>query len=536
MRKRTTWFFNVACGMVFLLGFRGVSAVQAATESTTKRATEGAEEKAAEGTKQARVTRLNPPSTLFADGRTEGPIIARFLPGQRFDLQATLVLPDSRLKLRSVRFFVNQQLVPGATSLTQLDAQHWSAMRRAFALEQPGEHRFEVRAECSDGKELRAEGVFEIVAIAQRGEKVKNVILFIGDGMGPSHRTAARILSCGVEMGKARMRMAMDQFPVTGMVMTSSLNSIVTDSAPGAASYSTGNKCDNNQLNVFPDDTASIFDNPRVETMAEYLARRKGTALGIVTTADVFDATPAAFGVHSQDRSAGTGICDLFLDEAVGQARLTVLMGGGRKWFLPENVMGSMRSGKNDAQLPAELATGWGVGSGALDPERDLLGDFRRAGFAYAADRAGLDQLFAQAVPQRLLGLFALGNMNVAKDKIDGRRGQSTVVSDYGFPNQPMLDEMTQRALQVLEKQPNGFLLMVEGASIDKQSHNMDTERWLMDVIELDRSIQLAQEFQAKHPDTLVLVTADHECGGVAVIGGRWCCALSISKRCSVVG
>lgn len=501
MKTRIQFFLSGLRGLGSLVGFSAVVL-------------------AAEPLEQPRVTRLNPPSLLFAQGQTEGPMIARFLPGQRFDLQATISLPDAAMSVREVRFFVDQELVAGATSLTQIDQRRWSALRRAFSLEQPGVHRFEFRAECADGTKLRTEGQFEIVALTERGEKVKNVILLIGDGMGPSHRTAARILGGGVDMGKARQRLAMDQFPVTGMVMTSSLNSIVTDSAPGAASYATGNKCDNNQLNVFPDDTAQIFDNPRVETMAEYLARRKGTALGIVTTADVFDATPAAFGVHSQDRSAGTGICDQFLDEAVAQARLTVLMGGGRKWFLADNVIGSMRSGKNDAQLPEELATGWGVAGGAIDPQRDLLGDFRRAGFAYAANRAALDQLFAAGVPPRLLGLFHLGNMNVAKDKIDGRRGQSTVVSDYGFPDQPMLDEMTQRALQVLEKQPNGFLLMVEGASIDKQSHNMDTERWLLDVLELDRAIQVAREFQAKHPDTLVIVTADHECGGVAVIGG----------------
>jgi len=92
------------------------------------------------------------------------------------------------------------------------------------------------------------------------------------------------------------------------------LNSIITDSAPGAACYSTGNKCNNNQQGVFPDDTLAKFDNPRVELIGEYLGRTEGKALGIVTTADVFDATPAAFGSHTQDRGAGTGsLAPLFL-------------------------------------------------------------------------------------------------------------------------------------------------------------------------------------------------------------------------------
>jgi alkaline phosphatase len=124
-----------------------------------------------------------------------------------------------------------------------------------------------------------------------------------------------------------------------------------------------------------------------------------------------------------------------------------------------------------------------------------------------------------------LLGLFAHANMNVALDKIDGRRSKARgvtggVVDDYGFPDQPMLDEMTVKALAVLERQKNGFVLMVEGASIDKQAHNMDTERWLLDTIEFDRATQVVQEFARKRGDTLVIVTADHECSGVALIGG----------------
>jgi alkaline phosphatase len=125
----------------------------------------------------------------------------------------------------------------------------------------------------------------------------------------------------------------------------------------------------------------------------------------------------------------------------------------------------------------------------------------------------------------RLLGLFAHSNMNVALDKIDGRRARLSgingrVVDDYGFPDQPMLDEMTTKALGVLERQKNGFVLMVEGASIDKQAHNMDTERWMLDTLEFDRAIKLVQAFAAKRGDTLVIVTADHECSGAALIGG----------------
>ena len=129
------------------------------------------------------------------------------------------------------------------------------------------------------------------------------------------------------------------------------------------------------------------------------------------------------------------------------------------------------------------------------------------------------------AKTDRLLGLFALSNMNVALDKIDGRRakvlGQSgRVVDDYGFPDQPMLDEMTAKALAVLDRHKKGFVLMVEGASIDKQAHAMDTERWLLDTIEFDRAVAIAKAYAQGRSDTLVIVTADHECAGVSLIGG----------------
>jgi alkaline phosphatase len=109
--------------------------------------------------------------------------------------------------------------------------------------------------------------------------------------------------------------------------------------------------------------------------------------------------------------------------------------------------------------------------------------------------------------------------MNVAYDKIAKRRGQSSVVDAYGFPDQPMLDEMAKVALEVLAKNPRGFVAMIEGASIDKQAHLMDTDRWILEVLEFDRAVQVAKDFAAVHADTLVIVTADHECSGAAIIG-----------------
>lgn len=133
--------------------------------------------------------------------------------------------------------------------------------------------------------------------------------------------------------------------------------------------------------------------------------------------------------------------------------------------------------------------------------------------------KTDLDNTFAAGTPDKLLGLFALSNMSVAKDKIDGRRGNATVVNTHGYPDQPLLEEMTDAALKVLSKNSKGFVLMVEGASIDKQAHNMDTERWITDTIEFDKAIGVAKRFAEQNPDTLIIVTADHECAGVNIIG-----------------
>jgi len=169
--------------------------------------------------------------------------------------------------------------------------------------------------------------------------------------------------------------------------------------------------------------------------------------------------------------------------------------------------------------LPSDVVAGWGAAPGKLDPERDLIGDFQTAGFAYVPDKTSLNAAFAKGAPDKLLGLFAYSNMNVSYDKINGRRGNSAVVDAFGFPDQPMLDEMTDKALQVLSKNNNGFVAMIEGASIDKQAHLMDSDRWVLEVIEFDRAIAVAKNFAATHPDTLIIVTADHECSGAAILG-----------------
>jgi alkaline phosphatase len=483
------------------------------------------------------VTRLTPPSALFSFGDATPPFVSRFLTDQRFDLQAT-VRPDAGQSITQVEFFVDGRAIAGAVSLTPATAGNHPAgtvvaTRRYYSTNTTGERRLRVRATQSDGQTVTAEANFEVVGIHALGTGVKarNLIILIGDGFGVGHRTATRIMLHGVSQGKSLAPLAMDEMPATALVRTASLNSIVTDSSPGAAAYATGNKSDNNQQGVFPDDTADPFDNPRVETIGEYLARTQGKWLGIVTTTDVTDATPGAFGVHTANRSAGTGIADQLFDETVQKANLRVLLGGGRGWFLPNGTAGSQRSASSDYQLPEELATAWGVVRGSVDPGRDLLKEYESAGFTYVTDRDKLNAVAAGT--RRLLGLFHLGNLNPALDRIEKRRGRSKLVDEYGFPNQPMLDEMVDAALTVLRQAPSGFVLMVEGGLIDKQAHAMDTERFLLEAIEFDRAVARANRFADRNGSTLVLVTADHETGGVNVIGSSTVSHSALSRAAS---
>src|SRR5262249_3218106 len=159
---------------------------------------------------------------------------------------------------------------------------------------------------------------------------------------------------------------------------------------------STGNHAKNSQEGVYPANVTNVFFQPRVEYLSEYLHRVTGKSLGLVTTADVEDATPAANAVHVGNRNDGTGIVDQYLDESDWQGTgkfgtgLSVLLGGGRRWFLPSTEFGSSRATSTDyTSLPADLLSKWNLPStaaGLSDPDRDLIKDFKAAGFKYVGN------------------------------------------------------------------------------------------------------------------------------------------------------
>ena len=447
---------------------------------------------------------------------------ARFIKDQRFDIRVEFT-PTAGRTLTSVSLSIDG--TARTVTVASLDASGAYTIR-GYSSTVAGDHTITaIATESGDATPASVTNGFQIIDVAGSRHRYRNIIICLGDGMSIAHRTAARIVRYGYTGGKANGRLAMDDFPVSGMVMTSSLNSIVTDSSPGMSCYSTGNKANNNQEGVFPDNTTGAFDNPRVEYIGELLHRKLGKSVGIVTTADLEDATPAANAVHTSNRAAGTGICDQYLDENElpdGRGNgIAVLMGGGGRWFLSASTTGSSRSAATDYQLDPQTAGELGVPAGVVDPERDLAGDFRAKGFAYASTKTDLDTVAADPKTRKLLGLFTLGNMNVAYDKIAKRRNPTSpgVVDDVEAPDQPMLDEMTRAALSVLDRNRRGFFLLVEGAHIDKQSHVMDADRAIWETIEFDNAVRACREFAEKDGSTLVIVVSDHECSGFSVIG-----------------
>ncbi len=478
---------------------------------------------------------------------------ARFIKGARFDIrvegsgtgpeygfQASLEIDGEPVAFSSG---------PGDPNTTDgISSPDWGGFNlRGYSSQRVGVHELNATFTSSQGtKRIKSYFVIEKLEQLTGAQRVKNVILLLGDGMGIGVRTAARVARFGVARGSTRGWLEMDRFPTTGMVTTHSLDNYVTDSSPGFSAYTTGTHNNNNQEGVFPARVISPFYQPRVETMAEYLHRTQGKLTGIVTTADVEDATPGAMAVHTGDRNAGTGICDQFLDESDAHASgsfgngLAVLMGGGRRWFLPSSQLGSTRSPATDyGPLPADLVSAWSLpasAAGRPDPERDLLADFTSAGFTYVSDATSLALATAGEPPQKLLGLFHLAHMNVALDKIAHRRqapvdgalefansfsppkSPYAVVND-GFTDQPMLDEMAAAALKVLSRNEAGFVLLIEAASIDKQEHAHDADRAIADALEFDRAVGVAKRFAEADQQTLVLVLADHECAGFDPMG-----------------
>ena len=353
-----------------------------------------------------------------------------------------------------------------------------SLILRDLALAEPGAYTVEVKA----GNQTKSV-TWDVYGTGE-APKARNVIFIVGDGLSVAHRTAARIMSKGMTEGKADGRLAMDDLDHMAFIGTSSTHSIATDSANTMSAYMTGHKSRVNALGVYADRTPDSFDDPRVETIAEALRRTTNKSIGVVSTSELQDATPAAVVAHTRKRADKPEIVDMFY-----KVQPDVILGGGSAYFLKSDVPGSKR--KDD---------------------KDYVAMFRDAGYALATSAEELEAARGSNTG-KILGLFHTGNMDTTLDRNFLKKGTAEK-----FPNQPGLVQMTKVALDTLAKNEDGFFLMVEGASIDKMSHPMDWDRSIYETIELDQVVATAREFAETHPDTLIVVTGDHT-HGVSVVG-----------------
>ena len=410
-----------------------------------------------------------------AAGQTVYPIDrADILAGARFDFKiefADRVMPE-RIKVTVNGLDYAAAFGTTARFVEREDDKEQSAMvARDVVLSKPG--RYKVRA--SDGTHT-SEVTWNVYQTGPR--QAKNVILFIGDGMSPAHRVAARLLSKGIAQGKAFGKLAIDDMPHMALVATAGSDSIITDSANSMSAYTTGHKSAVNAMGVYADRTASPFDDPRVETISSLVKRRQGMAVGIVTNTEVEDATPAAMVAHTRRRATYDQIVEQFF-----AAKPEVIMGGGSAHFLPKETPDGRRGDSTD-----------------------YIAAFRESGYAIASTAAEMTKAAKAAGTTKLLGLFHTKNMDGVLDRRFLKRG--TVKK---FPNQPDLTEQVGAALEVLSRNPRGFVLMVESGLIDKYTHVLDMERAVYDTIMLDDSVKLARDWATAHGnDTLILVVADH--------------------------
>ena len=326
--------------------------------------------------------------------------------------------------------------------------------------------------------------------------RAKNVILFVGDGMGVSTVTAARILE-GQQRGVDGEfnRLSFERFPNLALSVTASANQQTSDSAPTATAMVAGIKTNDGAVSVDQaiaraEGSAEVTAAHSVKTILER-AEQRGMSTGIVTTARVTHATPAVNYAHISNRDweannslpAGATVKDIarqLIEFPYGDG-VDVVLGGGRAYFTPATLA--------DPEYPTRV--------GNRTDGRDLTAEWAsRAGGKYVWNKAGFDAVEPTA-GTKLLGLFERGHVKYEHDRATDPAGE------------PSIAEMTEKAIKVLRKNPKGFYLMVEGGRIDHAHHAGNAYRALTDTIAMDQAVKKAMEL-TRDEDTLIIVTADH--------------------------
>lgn len=289
--------------------------------------------------------------------------------------------------------------------------------------------------------------------------EIKNVIFLIGDGMGVSYTSAYRYLKDDPGT-KFVERTELDKYLV-GQQMTypEDPEQNVTDSASAATAMSAGIKTYNNAIAV-------DNDGSEVKTVLE-AAKEQGKATGLVATSEITHATPASFGSHDESRQNMHAIADDYYDDLInGKHKVDVLLGGGTDLLVRK--------------------------------DRNIAEEFKKDGYSYVTDRK---ELLADKNEQ-VLGLFAERGLPKMIDRTE---------------DTPSLKDMTASAIERLNKDKDGFFLMVEGSQIDWAGHDNDIVAAMSDMEDFEQAFKAAVEFAKKDKHTLVVATADHSTGGYSI-------------------
>ena len=320
------------------------------------------------------------------------------------------------------------------------------------------------------------------------GAEAKNVILLIGDGMGPQSVGLAiyynRFINGPGKLLNMERLMAAGN---TGYCLTYQYGTAVTDSASAATALAAGVKTRDAIIGKDPNGRS-------MKTLVD-LARQIGKSAGVISNTRITHATPAAFYANIIHRDMENEIAAQLIE----RGDLNVAFSGGAQHFIPAGI----KTEEHPDLKGIDKKAGWGASK--RKDNRDLIGEAKNKGYTLVANDVELWSLEARKT-EKVLGLFSASGFPSA---IDRQPHHQTGV--------PTLSQMTERALGVLNKNPKGFFLMVEGGQVDWVAHGNDVVSVLHEMLEFDQTIGLVMSFAESSPDTLIVVTADHDTGGLAI-------------------
>jgi alkaline phosphatase len=321
-----------------------------------------------------------------------------------------------------------------------------------------------------------------------QGAGAKNVILLIGDGMGP--QAVGLAIYYNRFMNGPEKPLHMERLMAagnTGYCLTYQYGTVVTDSASAATALASGVKTRDAII-------GKDHDGRPMKTLVD-VARQQGKSTGVISDTRLTHATPAAFYASIIHRDMENEIAA----QLVERGDLTVAFSGGAQHFIPAGT----KVEEHPDLKGIDKKAGWG-GSRRKD-NRNLIAEAKIKRYAFVANEKELLALDVQKT-EKVLGLFSVSGFPSA---IDRQPHHQTGV--------PTLTQMTEKALEILNKKPQGFFLMVEGGQVDWVAHGNDVASVLHEMMEFDQAIGLVMAFAEQNPDTLVVVTADHDTGGLAI-------------------